>query len=114
MLTYGQRPDDVVTDSRGNSLPGVTIRFYETEADALGDSSRVGEATTDSGGRWSFDTELTELWGRMADGSAWRLTWSSAPPGLTGTGVTDLEVLTQAEYDLLSPPDPTTLYIVVG
>ncbi|WP_420408718.1 phage upper tail fiber protein [Hoeflea sp.] len=32
---------------------------------------------------------------------------------VSGTGVTAVVKLTQAEYDALSPPDATTLYVIV-
>lgn len=31
-----------------------------------------------------------------------------------GTGVTDVEAITQAAYDALSPPDATTIYLING
>lgn len=33
---------------------------------------------------------------------------------VTSTDVTDIVVLTQAEYDALDPPDESTLYVIVG
>ena len=36
------------------------------------------------------------------------------PPGPQGEATTPVIVLTQAEYDALSPPDPESLYVIIG
>lgn len=35
MPTYGQRPDDVVQDTRGNALRGIVVKFFTTRSLAL-------------------------------------------------------------------------------
>lgn len=62
MPTYGQRPGDVVTDSFGNALSGVTLTFYLTQADANASENAVGQVETDTSGRWRFDWTDGELW----------------------------------------------------
>ena len=36
------------------------------------------------------------------------------PPGPQGEATTPVIVLTQAEYDALTPPDPESLYVIVS
>jgi len=47
-------------------------------------------------------------------GSAWQLLFAGATaPGVASSTIGKVEVLTQAEYDALSPPEATTLYFVL-
>lgn len=78
MPTYGQRPDDVVQDTRGNALRGIVVKFFTTRSLALADNDSVGDATTDARGRWEFDTDALDLWARIPDGTVWRVAESDA------------------------------------
>lgn len=97
MPTYGQRPDDVVQDSRGNSLKGVLVKLYTTEALAIAGDAPLGTATTDSRGRWSFPTDEKDLWARLPDGTVWQVAESvdgvvaaaEAAAASAGTAATD-------------------------
>ena len=42
------------------------------------------------------------------------LTSAEIPGYPKSTGITDIVAITQAAYDLLSPPDPQTLYVING
>jgi len=74
--TYGQRPDDVVQDSRGNTLTGVTIALYATEGGATAGGTPLGTAVTDKRGRWGYAAGDGEVWARLPDGTVWQV----APP----------------------------------
>ena len=87
MPTYGQRPDDVVQDSRGNALSGVTISLYSTESDALAGGAPLGTAVTDHRGRWQYAAGDGELWARVPDGTVWQVA-STSGQGLTATSYT--------------------------
>lgn len=68
MSDFGQRPEDVVTDTRGNVQPGITLTFYATEADAAAQTSQLGSATTDADGRWTFTNAATLIYVRTPAG----------------------------------------------
>ena len=74
MPSYGQRPDDVVQDTKGNALQGVTISFYDSESAAEAGGASLGTATTDNRGRWRYTTGDGELWARLPDGTVWQVT----------------------------------------
>ena len=73
MPTYGQRPEDVISDTRGNALKNVEVRLYHSEADATTGDSVVGSAFSDERGRWSFEAAAGELWARLPDGTVWQV-----------------------------------------
>ena len=52
------------------------------------------------------DTNKIFMWGGAS--------WEEAILGLASSGMRSSVVLTQAEYDALSPPNAETLYIIVG
>lgn len=67
-FTFGNRPEDVITDSRGNTLSGVTITLYASEADASAQTSPVGTASSVDG-VWSFESDtLALVWARTPAG----------------------------------------------
>jgi hypothetical protein len=48
------------------------------------------------------------------DGGAWTDTTSSTEGMVAGVGIDTIEAITAAAYDALSPPDPTTYYVIVA
>ncbi len=47
-------------------------------------------------------------------GRLWLLVWMPTSAGHAGEKETPIRRLTQAEYNALTPPDPDTLYVIVG
>lgn len=67
-FTFGNRPEDVVTDSRGNTLSGVTLTFYASKADASEQINPLGSATSVEG-VWAFESAtLALVWARTPSG----------------------------------------------
>jgi len=54
MPTFGLLPSDVVANSRGDVLGGVTLSLYATQADALASTGLLTAVTSDLLGRWSY------------------------------------------------------------
>lgn len=73
MTTFGLRPDDVVTDTKGNVLDGAAVKLYATQDDASNQINLLGTAYTDPKGRWTFSTDLALVWARTANGLIWRV-----------------------------------------
>lgn len=69
-FTFGNRPEDVITDSRGNTLSGVTITLYASEADASAQLEPLGSATA-TDGVWSFTADETVVWARTPGGTVY-------------------------------------------
>ena len=80
MTTYGQSPQDVVTDSRGNVLRGVALKIYTTQAAASAGGTPLATVTTDVRGRWSYSSDEPNLWARLPDGTTWQV--ANDPAGL--------------------------------
>lgn len=97
MPTYGSRPEDVVQDSRGNALKGLTVRLYANEGDALASRNSVGSSLTDASGRWSFEYAGGELWAKAGSTPPWRIDTVVEGPG--GGGVTAHSELTGLDAD---------------
>jgi hypothetical protein len=60
-------------------------------------------------GEVGFASDANQI--RVGDGVT---KWSLLAPvgGIAGEGVGSIQRITQADYDLLNPPDPTTLYVI--
>lgn len=94
MPTYGQRPQDVVTDSRGNATRSLPLSLYLTESDAKAGGTPYRTTVTDERGRWTFVTNLSQLWVRVPDGTVWAVSEPAA------TTTTELYVGTTAPANL--------------
>ena len=85
MPTHGLRPEDVVTDARGNVVPQAVLEFYTTDIAAMAGTDPIGTATTDAGGQWVFVTDYADdLWVRTSGGQVYRLTIGAATVTLPG------------------------------
>ena len=80
MTVIGLRPDDVVTDTAGNVKPGVTVKVYDTQANATagGSTGLLASPVTDVKGRWSADVAGGSWWVRLPSGDLYEVAdWSS-------------------------------------
>lgn len=71
MPTYGQRPQDLIFDSRGNALADVEVRIFATESDATSATGQLASVLTDAWGRWRYQSPLDEIWVRLPGGVVW-------------------------------------------
>lgn len=94
MADFGSRPEDVVTDTRGNVQPDVTLTFYATEADALAETGSLGSATTDASGRWTFTDTSAVIYVRTPAGDVYPCAAE------TGSGVSDATASTKGAVRL--------------
>ena len=82
MPTFGLLPSDVVANSRGDVLHGVTLSLHATYADALASTGLLASVTSDSSGRWTYvHATLGVVWVRTPSGA----TYATIAPEL-GTG----------------------------
>jgi hypothetical protein len=94
----------------------MAVKYYGAGGEHGGTQPIVSLLSTDTKPEMPFaehiglcietDTNKLFIW----DGNA----WVKANVGLASSGMTGSTVLTQAEYDALSPPDAETLYMIVG
>ena len=80
MTVIGLRPDDVVTDTAGNVKSGVTIKVYDTQANATagGSTGLLASPVTDLKGRWSADVAGGSWWVRLPSGDLYEVAdWST-------------------------------------
>lgn len=70
MTTFGNRPEDVVTDAHGNVLTGIVLTYFASEANAQANTSPLGTVTT-AAGRWSVSYGARVIWIRTPDGQVY-------------------------------------------
>ena len=58
-------------------------------------------------GRTRYETDTGEYVGYTGS------TWDAIDGNVASADVSDIVALSQAAYDALSPPDPTTLYLII-
>jgi hypothetical protein len=86
-----------------------TFAGHENEVAAFQDGTWTFLQPRKGWRAWNEEGGVLLVW----SGNSWIAFGGSGAGGVQGTGVTHIVALTQAEYDALSPPVPTTLYIVV-
>jgi len=70
--TFGNRPDDVLTDSRGNVQSGVALKLYASQADATTQTAQIATATSNGSGRWPVEiVGYDAVWVRDPNGNTW-------------------------------------------
>jgi len=72
MPVYGQRPDDVVTDTAGNVQSGVTLTLHATEADAIAGTNVLASPTV-TAGRWTANVTAAPVWVRSSGGAYYKI-----------------------------------------
>ena len=72
MPVYGQRPDDVVTDTAGNVQSGVTLTLHATEADAIAGTNVLASPTV-TAGRWTANVAQAPVWVRAPGGAYYKI-----------------------------------------
>jgi lysophospholipase L1-like esterase len=80
--TFGNRPEDVLQDSRGNVLSGVALKIYASESDANAQTALLASVVSNSGGSWPVEiADLEEAWVRTPSGTVYPV--SSDSPRLS-------------------------------
>jgi hypothetical protein len=88
---------------------GITRNDFAPGTEPVERGLSTSRPTNPVEGRIRYETDTDEL--VTYDGSTWNA--AGAGGGVQSSDVTDIEVLSQAAYDALSPPDPNTLYFIV-
>ena len=89
MPTFGDQPGDVVTNSQGDVLSGVSLSLYPTKADAVAGTNLLATVVTNVLGRWSYtDPSLTVVWVRDPGGQVWAV---EDPASLSSTYVPQVQ-----------------------
>jgi hypothetical protein len=87
---------------------GITRSDFAPSVEPIEKGLSTNRPSNPVEGRVRYETDTDEL--VVFNGSTWNAVGSGG--GVQSSDVTDIVVLSQAAYDALSPPDPTTLYII--
>jgi hypothetical protein len=87
----------------------ITRSDFAPSVEPIEKGLSTARPTNPTEGRTRYETDTNQT--VQFTGSTWDVL--GAGGGVESDDVTDIVVLTQVEYDDLSPPDSTTLYLIV-